>query len=352
MFGLAVDAEAALLEYLEMFYKLGRAGGLLERFGAIDFATTIAPGLRDVLLTGKVYEAVAPPASTARAARRTTRSCSTPRPPGGSPASSTSTPRSPGSPRSARSAARPTRSPRCCTSPQTAVHMVTLLEEMPVQETVDASAELRAAGLPVGAVIVNKVREPLLPPPSSPRPARAGCSRLELAAGLPGRGLGRRRRLATALLAEARQHADRVALEQREQRACSAARAADVRAALLPEASTTRLRARRPARRQGVLRRPGRPVSARATPPPRSTSTRCSPTRRPGSSCAAAPAGSARRPPPPHSALRAAEPGRKVVVLTIDPARRLAQSLGLTELDNTPRPVAASTRGRRRRSTR
>ena len=39
-------------------------------------------------------------------------------------------------------------------------------------------------------------------------------------------------------------------------------------------------------------------------------------------------------------ALRAAEQGRQVVVLTIDPARRLAQSLGLTELDNTPRPVA------------
>ena len=38
-------------------------------------------------------------------------------------------------------------------------------------------------------------------------------------------------------------------------------------------------------------------------------------------------------------ALRAAEQGRKVVVLTIDPARRLAQSLGLTELDNTPRRV-------------
>nr|WP_182559804.1 ArsA-related P-loop ATPase [Microlunatus kandeliicorticis] len=39
-------------------------------------------------------------------------------------------------------------------------------------------------------------------------------------------------------------------------------------------------------------------------------------------------------------AVRAAEAGRKVVVLTIDPARRLAQSLGLGELDNTPRPVA------------
>jgi anion-transporting ArsA/GET3 family ATPase len=38
-------------------------------------------------------------------------------------------------------------------------------------------------------------------------------------------------------------------------------------------------------------------------------------------------------------ALRAAERGRKVVVLTIDPARRLAQSMGIEELDNTPRPV-------------
>jgi anion-transporting ArsA/GET3 family ATPase len=39
-------------------------------------------------------------------------------------------------------------------------------------------------------------------------------------------------------------------------------------------------------------------------------------------------------------ALRAAEQGRKAVVLTIDPARRLAQSMGLTRLDNTPRAVA------------
>ena len=38
-------------------------------------------------------------------------------------------------------------------------------------------------------------------------------------------------------------------------------------------------------------------------------------------------------------ALAAAEAGRTVVVLTIDPARRLAQSLGLVELDNEPRRV-------------
>jgi len=37
--------------------------------------------------------------------------------------------------------------------------------------------------------------------------------------------------------------------------------------------------------------------------------------------------------------LRAADMGRNVCVLTIDPARRLAQAMGLNELDNTPRPV-------------
>jgi anion-transporting ArsA/GET3 family ATPase len=54
---LAVDVEEALLEYLAMFYNLRSAGRALRRMGAVDFATTIAPGMRDVLLTGKVKEA-------------------------------------------------------------------------------------------------------------------------------------------------------------------------------------------------------------------------------------------------------------------------------------------------------
>ena len=58
MYGLAIDAEDALIEYLDTFYHLSLAGKALDRFGAVDFATSIAPGLRDVLLTGKVYEAV------------------------------------------------------------------------------------------------------------------------------------------------------------------------------------------------------------------------------------------------------------------------------------------------------
>src|SRR5688572_21708659 len=61
VWALAIDPEEALLDYLHMFYKLSPNGipaRTLRRMGAIDFATTIAPGLRDVLLTGKIKEAV------------------------------------------------------------------------------------------------------------------------------------------------------------------------------------------------------------------------------------------------------------------------------------------------------
>ena len=50
IFALAIDAESALMEYLAMYYHLGRAGKALDRFGVIDFATTIAPGVRDVFI--------------------------------------------------------------------------------------------------------------------------------------------------------------------------------------------------------------------------------------------------------------------------------------------------------------
>ena len=58
MFALVADPESALIEYLEMFYSLRHAGTALAKLGVMDFATTIAPGLRDVLLTGKAAEAV------------------------------------------------------------------------------------------------------------------------------------------------------------------------------------------------------------------------------------------------------------------------------------------------------
>jgi len=156
---LAVDPEAALLEYLEMFYNLRRAGSALARIGAIDFATTIAPGVRDVLLTGKAVEAV----------KRTK---------DGKPVFDAVVMDAPPTGRITRflnvnsevagiarmgpihSQAKSVMS--VLASPRTAVHLVTLLEEMPVQETIDGVGHLQEEGLPVGAVIINSDRQPLL----------------------------------------------------------------------------------------------------------------------------------------------------------------------------------------------
>ncbi|WP_293780659.1 ArsA-related P-loop ATPase [uncultured Aeromicrobium sp.] len=162
VYALAVDAEEALLEYLEMYYRLGRAGKALDKFGVIDFATTIAPGVRDVLLTGKVYEA----------ARRRESGPDSPfvydavvvdAPPTGRIT------RFLGVNDDVAGLAKvgPIKNQSLSImammrGPQTKVHLVTLLEEMPVQETLDGIAELRAEGLPVGHVLVNMVRPALV----------------------------------------------------------------------------------------------------------------------------------------------------------------------------------------------
>lgn len=161
--GLAVDAKAALMEYLQLFYKLGRAGGVLERFGAIDFATTIAPGVRDVLLIGRIYEA-----SRRRQDAKHHRNSDAPlvydaivldAPPTGRIGRFLSV----GSEVAGLARMGPIRGQadsltEVLRSAATRVHVVTLLEDMPVQETVDAIAELRALKLPVGAIVVNQVR--------------------------------------------------------------------------------------------------------------------------------------------------------------------------------------------------
>ncbi|MEV6795232.1 ArsA-related P-loop ATPase [Streptomyces sp. NPDC051320] len=211
---LAIDAERALLDYLQMFYKLGSAGRALKKLGAIDFATTIAPGVRDVLLTGKACEAVrrkdkqgryvydhvvmdAPPTG------RITRFLNVNDEVAGLAKI--------GPIHNQAQAVM-----RVLKSPETAVHLVTLLEEMPVQETADGIAELRAADLPVGNIIVNMVRPALLDEEAVR--TVSGDRRKDVAKALTRVGVSGSAKLVAPLLAEAADHAERVELE-REQRA-------------------------------------------------------------------------------------------------------------------------------------
>ncbi|HEY5249535.1 MAG TPA: ArsA-related P-loop ATPase [Dermatophilaceae bacterium] len=220
VFGLSVDAKAALLEYLQLYYKLGRAGGVLEKFGAIDFATTIAPGVRDVLLTGKIYEAVR--------RRRDHRA----KGPGAPPAYDAVVLDAPPTGRVVRflnvnhevadlAKVGPIRSQAnsitaMLKSPQTVVHLVTLLEEMPVQETVDTITELRAVGMPIGAIVINQVREEILTLDVLEAAARGAISRGQVKADLTRVHVRATDALVDGLLAEARDHAERVTLERDE----------------------------------------------------------------------------------------------------------------------------------------
>ena len=158
---LAIDIEAAFLEYLDMFYNLGLAGRAMRRIGAIEFATTIAPGLRDVLLTGKIKESVvrvdrnkqpvydaivvdSPP--TGRIARFLDVTKAVADLAKGGPVHSQSE-----------------GVVKLLHSEQTAIHLVTLLEALPIQETVEAIEELEQLGLPIGSVIVNRNIPTFLP---------------------------------------------------------------------------------------------------------------------------------------------------------------------------------------------
>ncbi|MEV6757314.1 ArsA-related P-loop ATPase [Streptomyces sp. NPDC051214] len=216
VYALAIDPELALLDYLQMFYKLGGAGRALKKLGAIDFATTVAPGLRDVLLTGKACEAVRRKDKSGRYAYdcvvmdapptgRITRFLNVNDEVAGLAKI--------GPIHNQAQAVM-----RVLKSPETAVHLVTLLEEMPVQETADGIAELRAAKLPVGRVIVNMVRPALLDEASLElgldQAPRTAIAKSLSAAGLGGaRRGGVAERLVDPLLEQAAEYAERHALE-------------------------------------------------------------------------------------------------------------------------------------------
>ncbi len=212
VYALHIDPESALLDYLAMYYKLGRAGRALDRFGVTEFATTIAPGVRDVLLTGKVFEAV----------RRNQRNKSAREydavvldaPPTGRISQFLGVNKELAG--LAKVGPIKNQADNVTTlfkSSATRVHLVTVLEEMPVQETADGIAELQGADLPVGAVIVNQVRSRDIAESDlvAAREGRLDSDRI--LSELKESGVEVGDDLVAGLIAEAGEHAERRALE-------------------------------------------------------------------------------------------------------------------------------------------
>ena len=223
VYALAADPEAALVEYLETFYNLPHAGRALNRLGVVDFVTTIAPGLRDVLLTGKAAEAT----RRRRGKRYVYDAVVMDAPPTGRIARFLNV----ASEVSGLAKVGPIRGHADTVqgvihSPLTAIHFVTVLEEMPVQETLDGVTELRGltpGGLQLGGIMINMVRPAGLPDDQQAAAAAGRLDEHDLALGLKaagiedGAGPSGNLGLADSLAAELTEHA-RAALAQRGQR--------------------------------------------------------------------------------------------------------------------------------------
>jgi anion-transporting ArsA/GET3 family ATPase len=214
---LHIDAESALLEYLSMYYRLGRAGKALDRFGVIEFATTIAPGVRDVLLSGKVYEAVQRNSRNKGAIQYDAVVLDAP------PTGRITQFLNVGGEVGGLAKVGPVKAQsdtmmKVFQSPQTAVHLVTLLEEMPVQETIDGIADLKRAKLPVGGIVVNMVRPRDLSAEDLAAARTGTLDRARVETEVKAAGIEVSPALIDGLFHEAREHAERRALEddQRE----------------------------------------------------------------------------------------------------------------------------------------
>jgi anion-transporting ArsA/GET3 family ATPase len=221
VYALVADPESALVEYLEMFYSLRHAGMALTKLGVMDFATTVAPGLRDVLLTGKAAEAVRRRPG-GRGGGRVYDAVVMDAPPTGRIGRFLNvTTEVSGLARVGPIRGHADTVQSVIRSPATVVHFVTVLEEMPVQETLDGIAELRelaGGGINVGGIMVNMTRPLALPAKQVKAAAQGRLDVGELALGLKAAGLDGGRVLAGQLAAELTREAT-AALARDEQRA-------------------------------------------------------------------------------------------------------------------------------------
>ncbi|MBB5075638.1 ArsA-related P-loop ATPase [Nonomuraea endophytica] len=217
VYALAIDPEEAMLDYMEMFYGMRRAGRALTRMGIVDFATTVAPGFRDVLVTGKTTEAVR---RRAKNGKRVYDAVVLDAPPTGRITRFLNvTQEVAGLAKVGPIKNHSDLVSGVVKSPETAVHFVTLLEEMPVQETLDGLAELRSAGLPPGGIFINMVRESLLPQAVLDSAVKGRFDVGELTLGLKAAGLADgadAAAVAESLVGEVVEHARRTQIERAE----------------------------------------------------------------------------------------------------------------------------------------
>ncbi|MDR8407664.1 AAA family ATPase [Nonomuraea sp. 3-1Str] len=217
VYALSVDPEEAMLEYMEMFYGMRRAGRALTKMGVVDFATTVAPGFRDVLVTGKTTEAVR---RRGKNGKRVYDAVVLDAPPTGRITRFLNvTQEVAGLAKVGPIKNHSDLVSGVVKSPETAVHFVTLLEEMPVQETLDGVAELREAGLPAGGVFINMVQESQLPRTALDKAVKGRFDVAELTLGLKAAGLADgtdAASVAEALADEVVEYARRAALEHDE----------------------------------------------------------------------------------------------------------------------------------------
>ncbi len=218
VYALSIDAESSMMEYLSLYYRLGnRTGRVLDRFGVTDFATTVAPGLRDVLLTGKVYEAVKRNSRNKNA--REYDAVVLDAPPTGRIVQFLNVNEELGElARVGPIKDQTERVTGLLKSPRTAVHLVTVLEDMPVQETADGIEELHRDGLPVGGVVVNLTRPPELDEEERDQAMSGRLDGDALKADLERVGVPTSRPLLEGLLEEAREHAERRELEDEQRK--------------------------------------------------------------------------------------------------------------------------------------
>ena len=192
-----------------MFYNLGIAGRAMRRIGAVEFATTIAPGLRDVLMTGKIREIVIrAEKGKQRRLRRDRGGLATDRTHRPVPRRHQGRLRS-GQGRPGALAGR--QRGQLLHSDLTAIHLVTLLEALPMQETLEAIDELQELGLPIGSVIVNRNIPAYLAPDALAKAAEGDIDADTVRAGLTKTGITLSDSDFAGLLTETIQHATRIA---------------------------------------------------------------------------------------------------------------------------------------------